>query len=77
MIEDSVIIRFANEEETYVSIDIAKEWDIVKTSSVGDTHFCRVGDTHFSISSEELRKIPKNTRKCAKINEILIREIKK
>jgi len=58
--EDKIIIRFANENETFIGADVIKEWDIVFRNSVGDTHFCSVGDLYFSINSKEIKNIPKD-----------------
>ena len=55
--EDKVIIRFANDDETFISIDVIKKWDIVFGSLIGDTQFCSAGGAHFSISLDELKKI--------------------
>lgn len=53
-----VMIKFPNDNcEMELKIDIVKEWKIKVDEKVGNTYFCKHGESSFSIKEDDLKKV--------------------
>tara|TARA_R110000772_G_scaffold17946_3_gene50078 strand:+ start:195445 stop:195633 length:189 start_codon:yes stop_codon:yes gene_type:complete len=55
--KESIMLGVANEGEQSFDLALVKEWEINKTTKVGDTIFFEVDGTYFSVSRDKFDNI--------------------
>ena len=57
MNKTSVLVGVANQSEQSMKVEDIKDWNPSKISYVGTTSYFKVGDTFYSMESDEFREL--------------------
>lgn len=55
--KESIKVGIANEGETNIDIDVLKTWEPKKITHIGTTVFFKNGDTFYSMTRDEFKRI--------------------